>query len=62
MSEWSDVNRPVSVVEMARAFDTTTARLERLLRRHAIRPACRVGRVRLYGPEQVQRLYALLGS
>jgi hypothetical protein len=45
---------------MAWAFRVLPARLERLMARHEIRPACRVGAVRCYGPVQIRQAYAAL--
>ena len=58
MSTWSAVNRPVTLGELAASFAVPLARLERIVRRHRIAPAFRLGRIRLYGPEQVRRIYA----
>ena len=38
MSTWSPLNRPVTIREMAVAFDSTPADLDRLVRRHKIGP------------------------
>ena len=62
MEELSAVNRPVTLRELAIAFDATTFQLEGLVERHRIKPACRIGRTRVYGPRQIRRIYAILES
>jgi hypothetical protein len=60
MSTLSAVNRPHTLSELAMAFDTTTSRLEGILRRYHIGPAVRIGRVRLFGPNEARAIYSLL--
>jgi len=60
VDELSPVNRPVTLGELAVVFEVTAGRLERLAERHRIKPACRIGRTRVYGPVQIRRIYAVL--
>lgn len=60
MVDYSPVNRPVTLGELSLVFGMTTTRMERLLERHQIPPACRIGRVRVYGPRQIQRVWSVL--
>lgn len=62
MDNLSPVNRPVTLGELAAVFDVTSGRLERLAERHRIKPACRIGRTRVYGPAQIRRIFAVLES
>jgi hypothetical protein len=62
LEHYSPVNRPVTLTELAIAFDVPRARLERLLGRHQITPACYIGRTRVYGPVQIDRIDALLDN
>jgi len=54
------VNRPVTLSELSIVFDMTPGRLERLLDRHGIRPACKIGRTRVYGAREIRRLWSVL--
>jgi hypothetical protein len=56
------MNRPVTISEMGTAFETPSKQIERLVARHHIDPALRIGRVRLYGPDQVRAVYSLIGQ
>jgi hypothetical protein len=60
VDDLSIVNRPASLAELSIVFDLTTDRLERLAERPGIRPACRIGRTRCYGPKEIRRFYDAL--
>jgi hypothetical protein len=62
MENLSPVNRPVNLAELAASFGVPIDRLERLVLRHQIAPACKIGRMRVYGSPQVRRIYAALNS
>jgi hypothetical protein len=57
---WSAVNRPVTLGEIAAAFRVPADQAERLVARHGIEPALHIGRLRLYGSDEVRRIYALV--
>jgi hypothetical protein len=57
---WSPVNRPVTLGEIAAAFRVPADRVEGLVARHHIGPALRIGRLRLYGSDQVRRIHSLI--
>ena len=59
MDELSPGNRPVTLGELAMVFNVSAGRLERLAERHRIKPACRIGRTRVYGPVQIRRIYTV---
>jgi hypothetical protein len=60
LDELSPVNRPVTLFELAVAFDLSKARMRRFLDRHSILPACRIGNTPVYGPVQIRRAFAAL--
>jgi hypothetical protein len=60
MGSWNQVNRPVTLAELALSFESSASRIDGLIRRHRIAPAVRIGRTRLYGPDQVRLIYGLL--
>jgi hypothetical protein len=60
VNELSPVNRPVTLRELAFVFDLTTDQLEHLTKRHEIRPACWIGRTRVYGPSEIRRILSVL--
>jgi hypothetical protein len=60
MNKWSPMSRPVTAGEMATTFRCTSGDINRILARHQIGPAVRIGRLRLYGPPQVRAVYQLL--
>jgi hypothetical protein len=60
VSDFSPVNRPVTLGEIAGAFGVSSARVDRIVLRYRIAPACRIGRTRCYGPREVQRIHAIL--
>jgi hypothetical protein len=62
MSEWSPIRRPVTIAEMSVAFDTPRPALDRVLKRYGIKPLCRAGHIRLYGPSEVRQVYQALGG
>jgi hypothetical protein len=62
MTNLSPIDRPVTVREIAIAFDVTAPRLERVLVQHNIAPPCRIGRTRVYGPVEIRRIYAALSD
>ena len=61
MEGLSPVNRPLTLGELAVAFEVPSTRLERLVARHRIDPACRIGATRVYGPKQIAVIFAALG-
>ena len=54
------VGQPMSVPEMAEAFEVSVEHLNRQLVRHRLSPSFWVGRTRCYSPEYVCRIYELL--
>jgi hypothetical protein len=60
MYDLSPANRPLTLGELAIVFDVSPGRLQRLLNRHGIGHACRIGRIRVYGPAQIRRIFAVL--
>jgi hypothetical protein len=62
IGEWTPVNRFITLPEAATAFDVDPAWLRRAAARAAVRPALRIGRMGLYGPMQIRRLYELAGA
>jgi hypothetical protein len=60
MATWNPVSRPVTLAEIAAAFNMSVDRVERMVARHRIDPAMRIGRLRLYGPAEVQRIHDLV--
>ena len=60
MNDLQGEPRPVTLAMMAGAFQTTQSRLEGIVLRHRIDPAFYVGRTRMYGQSQVQRIYTIL--
>ena len=59
---WSAVNRPVTISEMSVAFEVPPSQISRLVARHRIEPAMRIGRIRLFGPKAVRAVYSLLAQ
>lgn len=59
---WSPMNRPVTLGEMAAAFRVDPEWLDRLAGRHDVEPALWIGRLRLYDTNEVRRIHALIGQ
>jgi hypothetical protein len=57
---WGRGKRPVTIIEMALAFGVRKDDLESLVRRHAVNPTFFLEDLKLYGPEEVWRIYRLV--
>jgi hypothetical protein len=61
VDELSQINRPVTLAEIAEVLGLPAHKLDRLCLRHGITPGCRINRLNLYGPRQIQRIFDVLG-
>src|SRR4051794_17548021 len=60
LEELSQVNRPMTLPEVAAGFGLSAAVLRRVALAHRVDPACRVAGVACFGPRQLRRLYEAL--
>jgi hypothetical protein len=57
---WEAVDQPATFADLVAVLSLPPSRLERLLDRHRIRPAYKIGRVRCYDRQQVDAIAELV--
>jgi hypothetical protein len=56
----SFLNRTVTLQDLAHYFEVPVGRLERIVMKHRIDPAYKLGRVRAYGPAEARAINRVL--